>query len=85
MGCNQTKQQEAVAEPAKTMTRSKNKASPEEVAVDLPKTVGLPTIHMVWRVPADREDEIDAYWKEHEARMEQHRRELILIIMSLLL
>ena len=55
------------------------------MAVDLPKTVGLSTIHMVWRVPADREDEIDAYWKEHEARMEQHRRELILIIMSLLL
>lgn len=27
---------------------------------------GLPSIHMVWKVPAEDEEEVDAYWKEHE-------------------
>ena len=38
-------------------------------------TIGNPTIHMVWRVPAEKEGEIDAYWKEHEAWMQKSHSE----------
>jgi len=32
---------------------------------------GSPNIHMYWRVPADKEEEIDTFWREHEAWMRQ--------------
>ena len=32
-------------------------------------TVGKPTIHMVWKVPAEKESDMDAFWREHEAWM----------------
>jgi len=33
--------------------------------------VGKPTIHMVWRVPAEDEATIDKYWKTHEEFMKK--------------
>ena len=33
--------------------------------------MGKPTIHMVWRVPAEDEATIDKYWKAHEEFMKK--------------